>query len=136
MVRHPLADTDADLPAAVTAPDGTNYDVAADGTVDAPTEVSRELARRWAGRYDHYEAGDLGTDADDDADGTDADDADTADGDLPNPKQLTVSELRETLKSITDPDDLRTLRDAEENGQNRRTAVDAIEGRLATVTEG
>lgn len=125
MVRHPLADTDADLPAAVTAPDGDNYDVAADGTVDAPAEVGRELARRWAGRYDHYEAGDLGTDADDDAD-----------GDLPNPKQLTVSELRETLKSITDPDDLRTLRDAEENGQNRRTAVDAIEGRLATVTEG
>lgn len=131
MVRHPLADTDADLPAAVTAPDGDNYDVAADGTVDAPAEVGRELARRWAGRYDHYEAGDLGTDT---ADGTD--DTDAADGDLPNPKQLTVSELRETLKSITDPDDLRRLLDAEKDGKDRRTALDAIENRLATVTEG
>lgn len=125
MVRHPLADTDADLPAVVTAPDGANYDVAADGTVDAPAEVGRELARRWAGRYDHYEAGDLGTE-----------DTDAADGDLPNPKQLTVSELRETLKSITDPDDLRRLLDSEKDGKDRRTALDAIENRLATVTEG
>jgi len=55
MVVHPLAERDAPVPGAVTAPDGTTYAVAADGTVDCPGDVGDALRTAWADRYDGYD---------------------------------------------------------------------------------
>jgi len=55
--RHPLADDDVggSPPASVTGPSGTDYQVAADGTIECPDDVANALESAWADRYDWYD---------------------------------------------------------------------------------
>jgi electron transfer flavoprotein alpha subunit len=50
-----------------------------------------------------------------------------------DPDDLTVEELKAELDSIDDAGELESLRQAEHRGQNRQTALDAIDARLATL---
>lgn len=50
-----------------------------------------------------------------------------------DPADRTVSDLREALKGIDDPEALEGLREAEESGDNRTTALEAIEERLEEI---
>jgi hypothetical protein len=54
---------------------------------------------------------------------------------VPDPSERTVSELRDDLKEIDDPDELRDLYDTESNGKDRKSARRAIERRLRQVED-
>lgn len=51
----------------------------------------------------------------------------------PDPTELTVPELREEIQAVEDLDVLEAILDAEYGGDNRRTAIDAIEAQAARV---
>jgi|APHM01.1.fsa_nt_gi hypothetical protein len=55
-VTHPLADDDRGgrPPAAVTGPDGRDYAVADDGTIECPADVAAALRDAWADRYEGW----------------------------------------------------------------------------------
>lgn len=53
---------------------------------------------------------------------------------IPDPEELTVGELEESLGTIEDADVLRAVMDAEMMGDDRTTAKDAIEERIVEVT--
>lgn len=52
-----------------------------------------------------------------------------------DPGDFTVSELRDELEDVTDPDTLETMLEAERDGKDRKTAKEAIEGRRDEVEE-
>lgn len=54
---------------------------------------------------------------------------------LPNPDELTVSELEDRIEKIDDPDVLTTIKTAERDGKDRTTAIDALDERLDEVDE-
>jgi hypothetical protein len=120
-VTHPLADRDVPTPAAVTAPDGRTYAVADDGAVECPDDVAAELAAALAERYDTAREEDGPPDAD-------------TDEPAPlDPGDHTVADLREAIADIDDADALRAVGDAEEAGENRTTALEAIDARLSEL---
>jgi len=51
----------------------------------------------------------------------------------PGPSDLTVDELRDRIADVDDVDLLGAIKDAEEEGKNRETAIDALDERLATL---
>jgi hypothetical protein len=53
----------------------------------------------------------------------------------PGPSELTVDELRDRIADVDDVDLLGAIKDAEEEGKNRETAIDALDERLATLEE-
>ena len=50
-----------------------------------------------------------------------------------NPGEYTVDELERELESVDSAEDVESLLQAEHRGQNRKTAIDAIEARLAAL---
>jgi DNA repair exonuclease SbcCD ATPase subunit len=58
---------------------------------------------------------------------------DTAMTSLTHPADYSVAELREELEAVDDAAELERLRDVEEDGENRVTALEAIEQRLAEL---
>ena len=64
--------------------------------------------------------------------GQDGDEKPDAD---PHPSELTVSELRNRVDDVNDPALLEAILEAEEDGDDRTTAVEAIQARLNAVQE-
>jgi len=54
----------------------------------------------------------------------------TEDGDIPRADDATVDEIEAAIADIDDPDALAYLLEAERDGPDRTTAIDAIEARL------
>jgi hypothetical protein len=52
-----------------------------------------------------------------------------------DPSDHTVADLEDALVDVENPDDLRDILAAEEDGKDRKTAREAIEKRLAAVAE-
>lgn len=52
-----------------------------------------------------------------------------------DPSEHTISELEEALEDVDDPDELEAILDAEQEGENRAGAKEAIEERLADVED-
>ena len=52
-----------------------------------------------------------------------------------DPADYTVDELQAELEDVGDPDELEAVLDAERDGKNRKTAVDAIEARLDALED-
>jgi hypothetical protein len=52
-----------------------------------------------------------------------------------NPSERTVSELRDDVRGIDDPDELRAMREAEADGKDRKSAKEAIERQLSRIGE-
>jgi electron transfer flavoprotein alpha subunit len=52
-----------------------------------------------------------------------------------DPADYTVDELQAELEDVDDPDELEAVLDAERDGKNRKTAVDAIEARLDALED-
>lgn len=52
----------------------------------------------------------------------------------PDPADLTVSEIRDAIADIEDPDALGEMYDRELGGQARETALDAIDSRISAVS--
>ncbi|MDZ7730328.1 MAG: electron transfer flavoprotein subunit alpha/FixB family protein [Natrialbaceae archaeon] len=53
-----------------------------------------------------------------------------------DPSDVTVDELREAVADIDSIEDLETIRDAEADGKNRTTALEAIDDRLEDLSDG
>lgn len=49
------------------------------------------------------------------------------------PRSLTVAELKDRAAGMDNADELRVMLDDERAGENRKTAVDALEARIAEV---
>lgn len=98
--------------------DGREYHT--NDTLDVP----RDVYEAWQGRLTIHE------DTDDGADGAgEEEDSDEAVVD-PHPSDLTVSELEDRIQDVDDTSLLHGILDAEIEGENRSTAVDAIEDRI------
>lgn len=52
-----------------------------------------------------------------------------------DPTERTVDELRKDVQDVDDPDELRDILDAEENGDDRKSAKEAIERRIEECEE-
>ncbi len=52
-----------------------------------------------------------------------------------DPSEYTVDELKDELDAIDDTDELAAILEAERDGKNRKTAADAIEGRLDVLVD-
>jgi len=80
------------------------------------------------------EPADDSSDGDKPADGGEPDGDEKPDAD-PHPSELTVSELRNRVDDVDDPALLEAILGAEQEGDSRTTAVEAIEARLDAVQE-
>ncbi|GAB7010467.1 hypothetical protein [Halorubrum trueperi] len=75
----------------------------------------------------------------DDGDGVDDDGADGEEGGEdeivvdPDPSDLSVEELSERIADVDDVELLAAIQDAEEEGEDRTTAIDALEKRIAEL---
>lgn len=100
----------------MTGPDGIDYRVDPDGEIDCPETVADALRAAWADQYS--------------AEAVHIANADTL---AVHPTEHTVDELRDALADIDDPDDLRAARVIETDTQDRETALEAIDDRLAKL---
>lgn len=63
-------------------------------------------------------------------------DTDTTENEIevdPDPSELTVDELRDRIVDVDDAALLGAIKDAEKEGKNRETAIDALDERLADL---